>query len=360
MYKSIEIENFRGISKLKIDDFKRINLLVGKNNCGKTSVLETLFIFTAPGNPHCLVSMNFERKFLVINREFWRAFFTNFDETKAIEINGKFDNPTEKRSLGIIANYEKTKKKFVYNSEKLLAKREESPIIGNVENERIIAGLKNEWTTKDVKEAGKKMSTKISYVDGDFMVDGIPTGYIEKRVAYFHGPVLSILEITKLLGKSTIKKEKNEIIDILRLVEPTIIDMTLTPDNTYCDIGLNELIPINVMGDGFLSILSIILLLYNAKNEIVLIDEIENGLHYTSQRILWKGIIEAAKRFNVQVFATTHSYECIRAFSSALTKLDGKDDARLFRIEKEEEKFRVITYDAEILEATIESDWEVR
>ncbi len=97
------------------------------------------------------------------------------------------------------------------------------------------------------------------------------------------------------------------------------------------------------------------------RNGIVLIDEIENGLRYSSQEILWKAVFAAAKEFNVQIFATTHSIECVRAFSSSYSQQEkDKDEIKLFRIEKNDDNFKVVSYDHGILEASLERNWEVR
>jgi len=91
------------------------------------------------------------------------------------------------------------------------------------------------------------------------------------------------------------------------------------------------------------------------------IDEIENGFHYSSQEILWNAIINSAKEFNVQIFATTHSLECVKAYSSALSRLyPQEDDLRLFRIERRKDNFDVICYDNTLLESSLDSNWEVR
>ncbi|UCE07503.1 MAG: ATP-binding protein [bacterium] len=91
------------------------------------------------------------------------------------------------------------------------------------------------------------------------------------------------------------------------------------------------------------------------------IDEIENGFHYSSQEILWNVIINFVKEFNVQIFATTHSLECVKACSSAYSRLyPQEDDLRLFRIERQKDNFDVISYDNTLLESSLNSNWEVR
>lgn len=106
---------------------------------------------------------------------------------------------------------------------------------------------------------------------------------------------------------------------------------------------------------------SIILTFFDTQNGIVLIDEIENGFHYSSQEILWNTILKAAEDFNVQIFATTHSLECVKAFSSTYARfVQNNDDIRLYRIEKKDNDVNVVSSDHKILEAALESDWDVR
>jgi len=115
------------------------------------------------------------------------------------------------------------------------------------------------------------------------------------------------------------------------------------------------------MGGGMFRLLSIILAIFDSRNGVVLIDEIENGFSYTSQGILWNAIIEAAREFNVQIFATTHSMECVRAYSSSYSeKKNNKDTIRLYRIEKKQEDFKIIAYNYKQLKTSLESGWEVR
>ena len=96
------------------------------------------------------------------------------------------------------------------------------------------------------------------------------------------------------------------------------------------------------------------------QNGIVLIDEIETGLHHSVQEKLWKAIFKWAQDLNVQVFATTHSNECIRVFSDSVDMTLFGSEAKLFRIERKDEKFRAVEYTQELLSESLESKWEVR
>jgi AAA15 family ATPase/GTPase len=113
------------------------------------------------------------------------------------------------------------------------------------------------------------------------------------------------------------------------------------------------------MGDGIRRLLSIIAIISDCQNGILLVDEIENGFHYSSLEILWRAILKTAELYNVQLFITTHSQECIAALSSVYSK-NQDDNIRLYRIEKTENSHKVFKYSPEMITAGMESNYEVR
>jgi AAA15 family ATPase/GTPase len=131
------------------------------------------------------------------------------------------------------------------------------------------------------------------------------------------------------------------------------------------DLGYeNWLIPIESVGEGVLRILKILIYMPFCKNGVILIDEIENGLHWSSMVTLWKAVFAAAEQYNVQIFATTHSQECIRAAVIANEDDDGNltnHDISLHRIERlPDDTLKAIHYDAQRLYDAIDINWELR
>ncbi len=109
-------------------------------------------------------------------------------------------------------------------------------------------------------------------------------------------------------------------------------------------------------------LLGLALALVNAKDGILLIDEIESGLHYSVQPDMWRLIFETAAKLNVQVFATTHSLDCIRAFESA-AKERGEEESLLISLRRhrqEPEKIVAVLAGKEDLEIIIHSHIEAR
>src|SRR5207237_5063953 len=105
------------------------------------------------------------------------------------------------------------------------------------------------------------------------------------------------------------------------------------PVMMYCDIGVKRRIPMSQMGEGMTRLLSLVLEITNASDGIVLIDEIENGLHHSVLTKVWKAIAVAARRSDTQIFATTHSWECIKSAHEAFLESEFYD-LRLHRIDR--------------------------
>lgn len=127
--------------------------------------------------------------------------------------------------------------------------------------------------------------------------------------------------------------------------------------------NMNKPIPLNGMGDGILRILQLVLGIFPAKNGFLLIDEFENGLHYSVQEQVWRLIFQLSEELNIQVFATTHSWDCVKAFSKASN--DSKESAFLLRIGKSvinenHGKTIATTFDKNGLNNLTQSDVELR
>jgi AAA15 family ATPase/GTPase len=128
----------------------------------------------------------------------------------------------------------------------------------------------------------------------------------------------------------------------------------------HADLGGKELVPLRLMGDGFSRLIEILIVIFAARGGVVLIDEIENGLHYSALPELWGAIYEASQAAGVQIFATTHSYECIKVAHEVFREHDPYR-LRLHRLDFDVDKGTVVTtFDKDTLETTLEHLWEIR
>jgi AAA15 family ATPase/GTPase len=161
-----------------------------------------------------------------------------------------------------------------------------------------------------------------------------------------------------------IENRHNEVVNILRILEPNLkrlfVGITERRKIIYGDIGIDHPIPLPLMGDGMLHALSIALAMVNNQNGLVLIDEIENGLHYSVLTDIWKMIFQTSLKLNVQVFVATHSDECIKAAYEAVESLECYDSLKLYRFDRIKDGTRVEDYTANELYSAITSNQEVR
>ena len=127
----------------------------------------------------------------------------------------------------------------------------------------------------------------------------------------------------------------------------------------HADVGLGRPIPTGLLGDGTQRVLSMALACGNAMGGTVLVDEIENGVHYSKLPHLWRAIATFAAKFEVQVFATTHSNECLSAAHEVFSE-NAEYPFRLFRLDRTNGEIKAKSYDRDILETAIESAMEVR
>ncbi len=361
MFKTLDVQNFRGIQELRMENLTQINLLVGENNSGKTTVLECIFLLIGASNSQLPLKINNFRNYNNIDDNYWKLLFYNLGTKKKPILRTTSDISDERRSLKIKPNIEE----FISNGEqtKTIEKNEISSIYSSTSP--TIDGLILEYTQE--KKKGRRKREKKSFeskifVQGPGVRITSPNNYKERLSGVFINSKTITGDIGGRFSNVKINKKTGRVIDILQRIEPRLKDLTLGKDGSiYCDIGLDSLIPVNMMGDGLFRLLSIVLAIQDTENGIVLIDEIENGFHFTSQSILWNAIFESASEFNVQIFATTHSLECVKAFAQCCEKnLLPKEETALFRIERRNGKCRVIDYDSETLQASIEGELEVR
>jgi AAA15 family ATPase/GTPase len=351
-FSSINISGFRGIRKIEIDDFKRINLFVGKNNSGKTSVLEAIFLSIGVANPELILKIDLFRQLVHDKIEDFRYIFYNLSYESKLTIKSQLINSSEYRTLEI---------KPIYATQRINVGT--GDIVSTDSGQNIEPkGLEFEISVKQNPYAkGIKVISKIIQ-DGKQIKIEIAKNYKESLLGRFYSYSQRYNGLYDRLNKIIVNKEEEDIINILQEIEPNIRRISLgTGKMIYFDIGASKLVPCNIMGDGIVNLISILTCFAETRNGCILIDEIDTGLHYSSLETLWKSMSIASEKYNVQVFATTHSLECVRTFSKTLNKPNSsKDDIRLYRIEKHNDTLKAIKFDKTALKVASEKDWEIR
>ena len=122
----------------------------------------------------------------------------------------------------------------------------------------------------------------------------------------------------------------------------------------FGDIGLPELVPLNVMGEGMVRVARLVLSIAKSPKGVVLVDEIENGIHHSAMEKVWAAVSRAANEYDTQVFATTHSLECVHAAHQAIP-----EGLRLHRLQPDTGRTSV-AYGTDEIEAAVRHNVEVR
>lgn len=374
--KSLEIKNYKNLKDFKIDSLSRVNLIVGKNNVGKSTLLEAISIFCSKGDVYQL------KNILDIRGE-GVDYFTPDDNQQEKEIES-FRSLYSGRNLenffqipiGIDAGGDTQLRLFEDNTS---LKIQFVKLVETLETD--VYGI--EKTVRriiDDKNNSEYTSSNITY--------GILSSFEGKGSLYIFGrrytrPIADKSISFEYVRTSQISSDKNpdlfdqialsplekEIIKALQIIEPRIDAINFLKDDLTKRHREDERVPIVVfrnsttrykltsMGDGLNRILTIILALLNCKDGILLIDEFENGLHYSVQTQLWQIIYKLAEELNIQVFATTHSEDCIKSFVTA----DSAQAGKIIRLENRDGNIVPVLFnDSDRLQFAIDQNIEIR
>jgi hypothetical protein len=376
VYRSFTIRNFRCFSDLTVEPLERVNLIAGKNNVGKTALLEALLLRTAPNNPDLPVSLSRARGLGRYSSGLrsparWPAPNVGRTERTGRELEEIWGWLFYERRTQATVRFTVGHRDSLLSSVLLRLEPQEAlqlPLPGDEESTPYPEGslgagaLPMELVIEYEDTRGRKGASRASIgTDGlrihRSQVFPLPvTEYLTTR------PRSPSTEAERFSGLQRVGRE-DEVVDVLRILEPRlrrlVVDVVSGSPAIAGDVGIGQLVPLQLMGEGTVRLLSVLLAVAGAPGGVVLVDEIENGLHHSVLEGVWKAIGEATRRSNVQVFTTTHSWECIEAAHRAFSA-SGSYDFRLHRLDRVNDHIRSVTYDQEMLAAAIATDLEVR
>jgi len=307
MLKNLAIQNFRHFQDLQIQSLNRVNLFVGRNNSGKTSLLEALFLlFDHELNLEKLSSIfhsifhNLPNDSIDESDHFWEWLHHSRDTDQEVKITGSSAEHDYTVSLNRTAHT-------------IQHRSEPSP-----QNRATTATVLS--TVSTFEEA-----TRFNHV-------AIEQAYHQQLIIY------------------------------LQKIEPRLQDLQCLKLGTrpliYADIG--KLVPMIQMGQGFRRLLQIFSEVIISESNILLIDEIERCLDHKAQMVLWQGLAHLLQEKDIQIFATTHSYECVQAAYEAHSEIKSSNFT-LHRLERRNDgNSHVVTYSPTTLKTALELNLEVR
>jgi predicted ATPase len=295
MLNSIELSNFRGFSRVILTGLQRVNLVVGRNNSGKTSLLEAIAFLSRPAHTQEMAKL-------------LRVQFGNVQERYFRWLVRDEPGITTARIIGQNQDMRREVLFFRGSPQHLI-------------QAQVQAGYEQIHNTPQlqimVMRGMKPLRCKVVSVEPIQ-----PQGLVS----------LFANAVKRRRGEEQIEEMLREMDDRIRKIR-----VYPGPDGNQIevDLGLSEMLPITQVGQGINRLVAMFAELVGEQPDICMVDEIENGIHHSLLEQLWTGIAVAAESLKVQIFATTHSYECIEAAHNAFSKRKSYDFGivQLFRVE---------------------------
>lgn len=356
MFKSVRIKNFRLFRDFKLEGLSRMNLLVGRNACGKTTFLEALFLLLGAHSPDISLRLNMFRgtqPFTPDVDETWGWLFHSKDAANPITVEAVQDD-------GKVANLAVSLRPGITELSRPEGQTKNSrPPFLPTSPTTALAGAQ---LSLDFSLDGVRLRSRARHAGGHVRFlpatkPGLPGGYFLSTL--LRTPEEDALRFQKLEGD----RKEQEVVDVLRAVEPRLRQLSqyFAGDRPAlrADVGIGPLIPVAFLGEGFVRTLSIALVARMVPTGCVLVDEFDNGLHYSALQQVWAAVANTIIGSHHQFFATTHSRECVAA-AHAAAKERLEYDLSVFRLDRSEQGIQAVRYTRESLDTALELDWEVR
>lgn len=277
----IEIKDFKCFKDFHAEGFKRVNLIGGKNNVGKTAFMEACYV-----NVHsqdiksCLFSLISLKRMrnllnLLLDKE--------FSFVELLESNSNIFTESQKNLVTFYKKEENGIKEYIFK-----------------------------FKGENIEVNANQFSSEAVSIQNIKFIDNFGYSNEELKEVY--------IAVQKKDKEEILYKYINEFddnIDKFKIMGGETPECKVIDRDEYQDI--------NEFGDGLKHYISIICSLYACENGYLFIDEIDNGIHYTQLDRLWEIILRISEEQNVQVFATTHSKECIESFNRVQLKLEDED-----------------------------------
>ena len=384
---NVGIDGFRGLRSLELDGLGRVNILVGSNNSGKTSVLEALSIFCQPLNPEEWLHMVRRRDFGQLDETRLQSLRWCFSQSIGIPDSDQLIQATCKftcqgafplRELRVqysefssepsFEELDRVLHRIQLRTMKRLRLKEQ--LNGMDENERTLVEMMHgaeivhypEWQKISFFE---RISGK-SYPQSEPPKLIIWEEFIPPRLGQFRdNPKLNSETLTpysyqinrnqvRSLSKQIFQQDWPNVLELLRDFDPDVdgIDVaSFHGDRPAIYIKHRKLgiAPLSIFGDAMRRAVLLASTLLSLKDGgILLVDEVEAGIHVNALARVFEWVVRAARTLQVQVFVTTHSLEALDALVSARSTLE-KDDIVAFHLNQKEELTQSKRFSSDLL-----------
>ena len=365
MLETLAIRGYRGFESYRLANLARVNLVVGKNNCGKTSVLEAIELLVTGAGPAVFLRSLERRGEVDLRIRDWSPdvshIFFGHKCSSGVSFLLSSDEGKHTLTVRVLA----------------LEEVEEEADIWDPRLKNWLQGRMPEWEEVDTPmfvmsfDRGSPENRSVLPImeDGSIMYERHPRfmrdGFSGAPVHFLTLESFDPANMGKMWDTVLAEGSESEIVRDMTLLNrdlDSIQFLTGAGHKGGILVGLRgggRRLPIGTYGDGMRRLLALRLSFVGTANGFLLVDEIDTGLHWTVMEEMWQFVVELARRLNVQVFATTHSYDCIRGLGTLLqSRPDLTDQVSIQKVDTSLKQAVCLRGDQ--IRVAVEQDIEVR
>ena len=365
MISALRSENYRSFREYELRDLATVNLLVGPNNCGKTSVLEAVQLLASDGNPRVLIESARRRS----------EFSTDADEEARKTVSYPLRHQFHGHTFDCGTN-------LSISSDDGLGRVSLEIVEAEGEEHRSLFEAFEDATPPLALKIRRAASTDEILIPlaEDGSINGPAPAMRHRRLGasrrelpptqFVTAESLQAGEMVGVWHQVEVEGRESEVVESMRILQGNLDSIRFLsgygrgrwrPSPSIVlgfEAGAPRL-PIGSYGDGMRRLLALSLSLVRAAKGFLLIDEIDTGLHWSVMEEMWKLVVETAKKSSIQVFATTHSLDCILGLASLLkTQHHLRDAVAIQKIERGID--RSVSFDAEAIITATDLGVELR
>lgn len=395
--KDITITHLRGIKDFTLTNLPQIVLLGGRNNCGKTTLLEAASLLSDQRSVRGFLELNRLRGLPIPTMEALFSAFAKEGDAKLFDISGTGENllgihvygatrPRESYSISTAGqkspratlSKEQPPQLEEIKENSALQVHEPEPfdalLPGEDPNTReLVVTFQRSPGGGQITYTKDSIATPVDNTPGRWKITEHPwRGSDDSSVPeemkmpwdcmYISASGMEVVE-DRPLGNLFRRGEDEALTHVLRRIDPRIERLSHVRNETLATIkGRKQPLPLPALGMGSLQIIRIFSIAALCRNGVIAIDEIENGLHYSSCHILWKTLLSLAKENNIQLFITTHREDVLSSFAKAYEEMADAPSAAYFNLirDPETDELKAYRYTPKQLSGSMEAGFEVR